>query len=79
MQSSKEEQGEKRKHPYVKNAKKNRRKQQNGKDQRALQEIRDTKGTYYAKMDTIKERNGVDLTETGDIKRGGKNTQKNYI
>ena len=30
-------------------------------------------------MDTIKERNGVDLTKTEDIKRGGKNTQQNYI
>ena len=47
----------------------NRGKQQNGKDQRALKEIRDTKGTYYAKMVAIKERNGMDLTETEDIKK----------
>ena len=29
-------------------------------------------------MDTVKDRNCMDLTETEDIKRGGKNTQKNY-
>ena len=29
-------------------------------------------------MGTIKDRNGMDLTEAEDIKRGGKNTQKNY-
>ena len=29
-------------------------------------------------MDTIKDRNGMDLTEAEDIKRGGKNTQKSY-
>ena len=36
-----------------------------------------TKGTFHAKMGSIKDRNGMDLTETEDIK-GGKNTQKNY-
>ena len=40
--------------------------------------IRDTKGTFHAKMGTLKDRNGMDLTEAEDIKRGGKNTQKNY-
>ena len=29
-------------------------------------------------MDTIKDRNGMDLTEAEDIKRGGKNTHNNY-
>ena len=37
----------------------------------------DTKGTFHAKMGTIKDRNGMDLTEAEDIRRGGKNTQKN--
>ena len=37
--------------------------------------IRDTKGTFHAKMGTVKGRNGVDLTEAEDIKKGGKNTQ----
>jgi len=43
-----------------------------------FKKIRDTKGTFPAKMDTIKDRNGMDLTEAEDIRRGGKNTQKNY-
>ena len=55
----------------------NRGKQQNGKDYRSLKKIKDTKGTFHAKMGTIKNRNGTDLTEAEDIKRGGRNTQKN--
>ena len=47
----------------------NREKQQNGKDQRSLQEIRDTKGIFHAKMGTIKDRNGMDLTEAENIKK----------
>ena len=43
-----------------------------------FKKIRDTKGTFHAKMGTIKDRNGMDLTEAEDIRRGGKNTQKNY-
>ena len=39
---------------------------------------RDTKGTLHAKMGTIKDRNGMDLTEAKDSRRGGKNTQKSY-
>ena len=42
-----------------------------------FKKIRDTKGTFHAKMGTIKDRNGMDLTEAEDIRRGGKNTQKN--
>ena len=38
--------------------------------------IRYTKGTFHAKIGTIKDRNGMDLTEAEDIKKGGKNTQK---
>ena len=34
-----------------------------------FKKIRDTKGTFYAKMGTIKDRNGMDLTEAGDIKK----------
>ena len=34
-----------------------------------LQTIRDTKGTFHAKMGTIKDRNGMDLTEADDIKK----------
>ena len=42
-----------------------------------FKKIRDTKGRFHAKMGSIKDRNGMDLTEAEDIKRGGKNTQ-NY-
>ena len=42
-----------------------------------FKKIRDTKGTFHAKMGTVKDRNGMDLTEAADIKRGSKNTQKN--
>ena len=50
-----------------------------GKTRDLFKKIRDTKGTFHAKMGTIKDRNGTDLTEAEDIKKGGKNTQKNYI
>ena len=39
-----------------------------GKTKGLFQKIRDTKGTYHAKMGTIKDRNGMDLTEE-DIKK----------
>ena len=42
-----------------------------------FKKIRDTKGTFHAKMGSIKDRNGMALTEEEDIKKGGKNTQKN--
>ena len=42
-----------------------------------FKKIRDTKGTFYAKMGSIKERNGMDLTKAKILRRGGKNTQKN--
>ena len=48
-----------------------------GKTRDLFKKIRDTKGTFHAKMGSIKDRNGTDLTEAEDIKRGGKNTQKN--
>ena len=48
-----------------------------GKTRDLLKKIRDTKGTFHAKMGLIKDRNGMDLTEAEDIKRGGKNTQRN--
>ena len=40
-----------------------------GKTRDLFKEIRDTKGTFHAKMGTIKDRNGMDLTEAEDIKR----------
>ena len=39
-----------------------------GKDRDLFKKMRDTKGTFHAKMSTIKERNGMDLTEAEDIK-----------
>ena len=36
---------------------------------RDLKKIRDTKGTFHAKMGSIKDRNGLDLTEAEDIKK----------
>ena len=49
-----------------------------GKTSDLFKKIRDTKGTFHAKMGTIKDRNGMDLTETEDIKKRCQNTQKNY-
>ena len=43
-----------------------------------LKKIRDTKETFHAKMGTIKDRNGMDLTKQKILRRGGKNTQRNY-
>ena len=43
-----------------------------------FKKIRDTKGIFPGKMGTIKDRNGMNLTEAEDIKRC-QNTQKNYI
>ena len=48
-----------------------------GKTRDLFKKIRDTKGTFHAKIGTIKDRNGMDLTEAEDIKKRGRNTQKN--
>ena len=40
-----------------------------GKTRDLSKKIRDTKGTFHAKMSTIKDRNGMDLTEAEDIKK----------
>ena len=40
-----------------------------GKARDLFKKIRDTKGTFHAKMGSIKDRNGMDLTEAEDIKR----------
>ena len=40
-----------------------------GKNRDLFKKIRDTKGTFYAKMGSIKDRNGRDLTNTEDIKK----------
>ena len=48
-----------------------------GKTRDLSKKIRDRKGAFHAKMGSIKDRNGMDLTEAEDIKRSGTNTQKN--
>ena len=40
-----------------------------GKTRDLFKKIRNTKGTFLAKMSTVKDRNGMDLTEAGDIKK----------
>ena len=47
----------------------NREKQQNGKTRDLFKEIRDTKGTFHAKMGSIKDRNSMDLTDAEDVKK----------
>ena len=49
-----------------------------GKARDLFKKIRDTKGIFHAKMGTIKDRNGMDLTKQKILRRGGKNTQRNY-
>ena len=49
-----------------------------GKTRDLFKKIRDTEGIFHAKMGTIKDRNGMELTEAEILRRGGKNTQKNY-
>ena len=40
-----------------------------GKTRNHLKKVKDNKGTFHAKMDTIKDRNGMNLTEAEDIKK----------
>ena len=49
-----------------------------GKTRDLFKKIRDTKGTFHAKMGTIMDRNGKDLQKQKRLRRGGKNTQENY-
>ena len=48
-----------------------------GKTRDLFKKIRDTKGTFHAKMGSIKDRNGRQLKKQEILRRGGKNTQKN--
>ena len=48
-----------------------------GKSRDLFKKIRDTKGIFHAKLGTMKDRDGMDLTEAEILRRGGKNTQKN--
>ena len=49
-----------------------------GKTRDLFEKIRDTKGTFYAKIGSIKDRNGRDLTEAEDIKRWQEDTEELY-
>ena len=47
-----------------------------GKTRDLLKKIRDTKGTFHTKMGSIKDRNGIDITEAEDIKRWQEYTEE---
>ena len=49
-----------------------------GKTRDLFKKIRDTKGTFHAKMGSIKHRNGMDLTEAEDIKKWQECTEELY-
>ena len=49
-----------------------------GKTRNLFKKIRDTRGTFHAKMGTIKDRNGMDLTEAEDIKKRWQEYTENY-
>ena len=48
-----------------------------GRPREIFKKIRDTKGIFHAKMGSIKDKNGMDLTKQKILRRGGKNSQ-NY-
>ena len=48
-----------------------------GKTRELLEKIRETKGTFHAKMGTLKDRNGKELEEAERLRRGGRNAWKN--
>ena len=49
-----------------------------GKTRDLFEKVRDTKGKFHAKMGAIKDRNGMVYQKQKILRRGGKNTQKNY-
>ena len=49
-----------------------------GKTRDLFKKIRDTEGTFHAKMGSVKDRNDMDQTEAERLRRGGKNIQKSY-
>ena len=69
MQSSKEQQGEIRKASSEINAKKQRKTVEWERLEISSRKLRDTKGTFHAKIGSIKDRNGMDLTEAEDTKK----------
>ena len=69
MQSSKEQQGEIKKAFLSDQCKEIEENNSMGKTRVLFKKIRDTKGTFHAKMGPIEDRNRMDLTEAEDIKR----------
>ena len=69
MQSSKEQQGEFKKAFFNDQRKEIEKNNRMGEIRDLFKNIRDTKETFHAKMGTIKDRNGMDLTEAEDIKK----------
>ena len=78
MQSSKEKQGEIKKAFLSDQCKEIEENNRMGKPRDLFKKIGDTKGTFHAKMGSIKDRKGMDLTEAEDIKKRCKNIQKSY-
>ena len=78
MQSSKEQQGKIRKTSSVISAKKQRKTIEWERLEISSTKIRDTKGKIHAKMGSIKDRNGMDLTEAEDIKKWQEYTEELY-
>ena len=74
MQSSKEQQGDKRKPSQVNNANNNIM----GKTRDLFKKIRDTKETFHANMSTIRDGNHMDLTEEDIKKRWQEYTEELY-
>ena len=69
MKNSKEYQVEIRKHSTLINSEKTGENNRMGKTRDLFKKIRDTKATFHAKMGSIKDRNGMDLTEAENIKK----------
>ena len=78
MQSSKDQPGEREKDFLSEQCKEIEENNKMRKTRDLVKKIRDTKGTFYAKMRTIKDRNGMDLTEGENIKRWQEYTEELY-
>ena len=78
MENSKDKQGEIRKPFSAINTKKQRKTLQWERLEISSRKLSDTKGTFHAKMGTIKDRNGINLTEAEDIKKRWRQYRENY-
>ena len=69
MQSQREQQGERDKKAFLNEQCKGEENNKMGKARDLFKKIRDIKGKFHAKMSTIKDRNGKDLTEAKEIQK----------